>query len=157
MTFKFNGNTYTVETESTYKEIIIAVGTLTAACNIVNAVDGITDYEFNGDSYSNMVVRRRQINIEESNITVRIVTREQTDLEKANSEISAIRSAIQELDVSEEVAAKHPILFPDIHKVDKVIPGNYYLVNGVVSLITDVIDEDAEGQYVSRHAKGGGK
>ena len=155
MTFKFNGNTYTVETESTYKEIIIAVGTLTAACNIVNAVDGITDYEFNGDSYSNMVVRRRQINIEESNITVRIVTREQTNLEKANSEISAIRSAIQELDVSEEVAAKYPILFPDIHKVDKVIPGNYYLVNGVVSLITDVIDEDAEGQYVSRPAKGG--
>lgn len=155
MTFKFNGNAYTVEAESTYKEIIIAVGTLTAACNIVNAVDGITDYEFNGDSYSNMVVRRRQINIEESNITVRIITREQTDLEKANSEISAIRSAIQELDVSEEVAAKHPILFPDIHKVDKVIPGNYYLVNGVVSLITDVIDEDAEGQYVSRHAKGG--
>lgn len=155
MTFKFNGNTYTVETESTYKEIIIAVGTLTAACNIVNAVDGITDYEFNGDSYSNMVVRRRQINIEESNITVRIVTREQTDLEKANSEISAIRSAIQELDVSEEVAAKYPILFPDIHKVDKVIPGNYYLVNGVVSLITDVIDEDAEGQYVRRPAKGG--
>ena len=155
MTFKFNGNTYTVETESTYKEIIIAVGTLTAACNIVNAVDGITDYEFNGDSYSNMVVRRRQINIEESNITVRIVTREQTDLEKANSEISAIRSAIQELDVSEEVAAKYPILFPDIHKVDKVIPGNYYLVNGVVSLITDVIDEDAEGQYVRKPAKGG--
>lgn len=155
MTFKFYGNAYTVEAESTYKEIIIAVGTLTAACNIVNAVDGITDYEFNGDSYSNMVVRRRQINIEESNITVRIITREQTDLEKANSEISAIRSAIQELDVSEEVAAKHPILFPDIHKVDKVIPGNYYLVNGVVSLITDVIDEDAEGQYVSRPAKGG--
>ena len=155
MTFKFNGNTYTVESESTYKEIIIAVGTLTAACNIVNAVDGITDYEFNGDSYSNMVVRRRQINIEESNITVRIVTREQTDLEKANSEISAIRSAIQELDVSEEVAAKYPILFTDIHKVDKVIPGNYYLVNGVVSLITDVIDEDAEGQYVRRPAKGG--
>lgn len=155
MTFKFYGNAYTVEAESTYKEIIIAVGTLTAACNIVNAVDGITDYEFNGDSYSNMVVKRRQINIEESNITVRIITREQTDLEKANSEISAIRSAIQELDVSEEVAAKHPILFPDIHKVDKVIPGNYYLVNGVVSLITDVIDEDAEGQYVSRPAKGG--
>lgn len=155
MTFKFYGNAYTVEAESTYKEIIIAVGTLTAACNIVNAVDGITDYEFNGDSYSNMVVKRRQINIEESNITVRIITREQTDLEKANSEISAIRSAIQELDVSEEVAAKHPILFPDIHKVDKVIPGNYYLVNGVVSLITNVIDEDAEGQYVSRPAKGG--
>ena len=155
MTFKFNGNAYTVEAESTYKEIIVTARNLTVACNIVNAVDGMTDYEFNGTSYSNMVVRRRQINIEGDSITVRIVTREQTDLEKANSEISAIRSAIQELDVSEEVAAKHPILFPDIHKVDKVIPGNYYMVNGVVSLITDVIDEDAEGQYVSRPAKGG--
>ena len=155
MTFKFNGNAYTVEAESTYKEIIVTARNLTVACNIVNAVDGMTDYEFNGTSYSNMVVRRRQINIEGDSITVRIVTREQTDLEKANSEISAIRSAIQELDVSEEVAAKYPILFPDIHKVDKVIPGNYYLVNGVVSLITDVIDEDAEGQYVSRPAKGG--
>lgn len=155
MTFKFNGNTYTVEAESTYKEIIIAAGTLTAACNIVNAVDGITNYEFNGTTYSGMVVKRRQINIDGDSITVRIVTREQTDLEKANSEISAIRSAIQELDVSEEVAAKYPILFPDIHKVDKVVPGNYYLVNGVVSLITDVIDEDAEGQYVRRPAKGG--
>lgn len=157
MTFKYNGHAYTVEAESTYKEIIIAVRNLTVACNTVNVVNGMTDYEFNGTTYSNMVVKRRQINIEGDNITVRIVTREQTDLEKANSEISAIRSAIQELDVSEEVAAKHPILFPDIHKVDKVIPGNYYLVNGVVSLITDVIDEDAEGQYVSRHAKGGGK
>ncbi len=155
MTFKYNGKAYTVEAESTYKEIIVTARNLTVACNIVNTVDGMTDYEFNGTSYSNMVVRRRQINIDGDSITVRIVTREQTDLEKANSEISAIRSAIQELDVSEEVAAKHPILFPDIHKVDKVIPGNYYLVNGVVSLITDVIDEDAEGQYVSRPAKGG--
>ena len=157
MTFKYNGYAYTVETESTYKEIIIAARNPTDACDIVNAVDGMTDYEFNGTTYSGMVVKRRQINIDGDSITVRIITREQTDLEKANSEISAIRSAIQELDVSEEVATKHPILFPDIHKVDKVIPGNYYLVNGVVSLITDVIDENAEGQYVSRPAKGGGK
>ena len=101
------------------------------------------------------MVKRKQINIEGSAITVRIVTREQTELEKAESEISAIRSAIQDLDVSEEVAAKHPILFPDISKVDEVIPGNYYLVNGVVSLVTDVVDDDVEGQYVSRPAKGG--
>ena len=155
MTFICNGNTYKVQPESTYKEIIIAVDSLDAACKLVNTVSNATSYEFNLTIYDGMVVKRKQINIEGDNITVRIVTREQTDLEKANSEISAIRSAIQELDVSEEVAAKYPILFPDIHKVDKVVPGNYYLVNGVVSLITDVIDEDTEGQYVSRPAKGG--
>ena len=155
MTFKYNGITYEVEPESTYKEIIVTAMNLSAACDLVDYVGGMTSYEFNNVVHDNMVVKRKQINIEGSAITVRIVTREQTELEKANSEISAIRSAIQELDVSEEVAAKHPILFPDIRKVDEVIPGNYYLVNGVVSLITDVIDEDAEWQYVSRPVKGG--
>lgn len=155
MTFRYNGTAYEVMPESTYKEIIVTVMNLSAACDLVDYVDGMTSYEFNNVVHDNMVVKRKQINVEGDTITVRIVTREQTELEKANSEISAIRSAIQELDVSEEVAAKHPILFPDISKVDKVIPGNYYLVNGVVSLITDVVDEDAEGQYVSRPAKGG--
>lgn len=155
MTFRYNGTAYEVMPESTYKEIIVTAMNLSAACDLVDYVDGMTSYEFNNVIYENMVVNRKQINVEGDTITVRIVTREQTELEKANFEISAIRSAIQELDVSEEVAAKHPILFPDISKVDKVIPGNYYLVNGVVSLITDVIDEDAEGQYVSRPAKGG--
>lgn len=155
MTFRYNGTAYEVMPESTYKEIIVTAMNLSAACDLVDYVDGMTSYEFNNVVHDNMVVKRKQINVEGDTITVRIVTREQTELEKAESEISAIRSAIQELDVSEEVAAKHPILFPDISKVDKVIPGNYYLVNGVVSLITDVIDEDAEGQYVSRPAKGG--
>ena len=155
MTFRYNGTAYEVMPESTYKEIIVTAMNLSAACDLVDYVDGMTSYEFNNVVHDNMVVKRKQINVEGDTITVRIVTREQTELEKAESEISAIRSAIQELDVSEEVAAKHPILFPDISKVDKVIPGNYYLVNGVVSLITDVVDEDAEGQYVSRPAKGG--
>lgn len=155
MTFRYNGTAYEVMPESTYKEIIVTAMNLSAACNLVDYVDGMTSYEFNNVVHDNMVVKRKQINIEGSAITVRIVTREQTELEKAESEISAIRSAIQDLDVSEEVAAKHPILFPDISKVDEVIPGNYYLVNGVVSLVTDVVDDDVEGQYVSRPAKGG--
>lgn len=155
MTFRYNGTAYEVMPESTYKEIIVTAMNLSAACDLVDYVDGMTSYEFNNVVHDNMVVKRKQINIEGSAITVRIVTREQTELEKAESEISAIRSAIQELDVSEEVAAKHPILFPDISKVDEVIPGNYYLVNGVVSLVTDVVDDDVEGQYVSRPAKGG--
>ena len=155
MTFRYNSTAYEVMPESTYKEIIVTAMNLSAACDLVDYVDGMTSYEFNNVVHDNMVVKRKQINIEGSAITVRIVTREQTELEKAESEISAIRSAIQDLDVSEEVAAKHPILFPDISKVDEVIPGNYYLVNGVVSLVTDVVDDDVEGQYVSRPAKGG--
>ena len=155
MTFRYNGTAYEVMPESTYKEIIVTAMNLSAACDLVDYVDGMTSYEFNNVVHDNMVVKRKQINIEGSAITVRIVTREQTELEKAESEISAIRSAIQDLDVSEEVAAKHPILFPDISKVDEVIPGNYYLVNGVVSLVTDVVDDDVEGQYVSRPVKGG--
>lgn len=155
MTFRYNGIAYEVMPESTYKEIIVTAMNLSAACDLVDYVDGMTSYEFNNVVHDNMVVKRKQINIEGSAITVRIVTREQTELEKAESEISAIRSAIQDLDVSEEVAAKHPILFPDISKVDEVIPGNYYLVNGVVSLVTDVVDDDVKGQYVSRPAKGG--
>lgn len=155
MTFRYNGTAYEVMPESTYKEIIVTAMNLSAACDLVDYVDGMTSYEFNNVVHDNMVVKRKQINVEGNTITVRIITREQTELEKANSEISAIRSAIQDLDVSEEVAAKHPILFPDISKVDEVIPGNYYLVNGVVSLVTDVVDDDVEGQYVSRPAKGG--
>ena len=155
MTFRYNGTAYEVMPESTYKEIIVTAMNLSAACNLVDYVDGMTSYEFNNVVHDNMVVKRKQINVEGNTITVRIITREQTELEKAESEISAIRSAIQDLDVSEEVAAKHPILFPDISKVDEVIPGNYYLVNGVVSLVTDVVDDDVEGQYVSRPAKGG--
>ena len=155
MTFRYNGTAYEVMPESTYKEIIVTAMNLSAACDLVDYVDGMTSYEFNNVVHDNMVVKRKQINVEGDTITVRIVTREQTELEKAESEISAIRSAIQDLDVSEEVAAKHPILFPDISKVDEVIPGNYYLVNGVVSLVTDVVDDDVEGQYVSRPAKGG--
>lgn len=155
MTFKYKGITYTVEPESTYKEIIIAVNDLNEACDIVNAVSDMTGYEFNIANYTGMVVRRRQIVLDGNKVTVRIVLREQTDLEKAESEISEIRSAIQDLGVSEEDAVKHPMLFPDINKVDKVIPGNYYRINGVVSLVTDVIEEEAEGQYVSRPAKGG--
>ena len=155
MTFRYNGTAYEVMPESTYKEIIVTAMNLSAACDLVDYVDGMTSYEFNNVVHDNMVVKRKQINVEGNTITVRIITREQTELEKAESEISAIRSAIQDLDVSEEVAAKHPILFPDISKVDDVIPGNYYLVNGVVSLVTDVVDDDVEGQYVSRPAKGG--
>ena len=155
MTFRYNGTAYEVMPESTYKEIIVTAMNLSAACDLVDYVDGMTSYEFNNVVHDNMVVKRKQINVEGNTITVRIITREQTELEKAESEISAIRSAIQDLDVSEEVAAKHPILFPDISKVDEVIPGNYYLVNGVVSLVTDVVDDDVEGQYVSRPAKGG--
>ena len=155
MTFRYNGTAYEVMPESTYKEIIVTAMNLSAACDLVDYVDGMTSYEFNNVVHDNMVVKRKQINVEGDTITVRIVTREQTELEKAKSEIYAIRSAVQELDVSEEVAAKHPILFPDISKVDEVIPGNYYLVNGVVSLVTDVVDDDVEGQYVSRPAKGG--
>ena len=155
MTFRYNGTAYEVMPESTYKEIIVTATNLSVACDLVDYVDGMTSYEFNNVVHDNMVVKRKQINIEGSAITVRIITREQTELEKAESEISAIRSAIQDLDVSEEVAAKHPILFPDISKVDEVIPGNYYLVNGVVSLVTDVVDDDVEGQHVSRPAKGG--
>lgn len=155
MTFRYNGTAYEVMPESTYKEIIVTAMNLSAACDLVDYVDGMTSYEFNNVIHDNMVVKRKQINVEGNTITVRIITREQTELEKAESEISAIRSAIQDLDVSEEVAAKHPILFPDISKVDEVVPGNYYLVNGVVSLVTDVVDDDVEGQYVSRPAKGG--
>ena len=148
MTFKYNGTMYTVEAESTYKEIVIAVKSLNAACNLINAVNGMTSYDFNLVSHSGMVVKRRQINIDGNRITVRIIMREQTEIEK-------IRSAISELDVSEEDAAKHPVLFPDINEVDTVSLGQYYRINGEVRIITEIIEEDAEPQIVSREAKGG--
>lgn len=155
MTLNYNGSTYAVEPDSTYKDIIIRAGNLTQACSIATAVNSMTSYEFNLDSYTNMIVKKIMIVIENGTYTVRISTREQTELEKAHSEIQEMYSAIQDLNVSEEEAVKHPCLFPDIHSVETVIPGNYYLVDGEVCLITDVIDEEAEGQYVSRPAKGG--
>lgn len=157
MVFSFNSNIYDAELDSTYREIIITATSLDEACKIITAVSGMTSYTLGLESYTNMVVRRSAIVLENDKITVKITLREQTELEKAQSEISEMRTAIQEISesISEKDAANHPILFPDISKVDKVIPGNYYVINGVVQLVTGVVEDEAEPQIVSRPAKGG--
>ena len=47
MTFRYNGTAYEVMPESTYKEIIVTAMNLSAACDLVDYVDGMTSYEFN--------------------------------------------------------------------------------------------------------------
>ena len=67
MTFRYNSTAYEVMPESTYKEIIVTAMNLSAACDLVDYVDGMTSYEFNNVVHDNMVVKRKQINIEGDN------------------------------------------------------------------------------------------
>ena len=156
MILEYNSKQYVVTDDSIYTDFSIVVSGLDEAVSVVNELSNMTSYTFDiQTNCANMIAKKVAIVIEGGVTAVRMQFRPQTDLERTRAEIEEMRSAIQEIPVSEADAAKHPCLFPDISTVDKVIPGNYYIINGVVSLVTDAIDEDVEGQYVSRPVKGG--
>ena len=151
MTFQYDGTTYEVDIDSIYRDIIIPVSTLSDAVAVVEAVDGMTSYVFNRKTYTDMVVQRATITIEDSGITVKIKTRELTDLEKANSKINEMYAAVSDLgdEISSESAAEHPCLYPDYDSIESPIPGVlWYWLNGILVRI----DEDAPPQEASNNA-----
>ena len=151
MTFQYNGETYEVDLDSIYRDIIIPVSSLSDAVAVVEAVDGMTSYVFNRKTYTDMVVQRTTITIEGSSITVKIKTRELTDLEKANSKINEMYAAVSDLgsEISAESASEHPCLYPDYDSVESPIPGVlWYWLNGILVRI----DEEAPSQETSNNA-----
>lgn len=158
MTLVYNGKTYDVSPDSTYMDIIIPAVSLEKACEIAEELSGMTAYTFNLGARENMVVQKRMIVLENGTIYVRVAMRARTELEKAQAELEEIRAAIADIEgeLSPESAAAHPCLFPDITNADNVEPGHHYLVNGVVTLVNEVIEEPIT-LWVSNHACGGGK
>lgn len=152
MTFQYNNVTYELGADSTYRDLIVPVSTLEDACTVVNAVVGMTGYTFNGDVYSDMIIRKKMIVIENNIITVRILMREQTELEITQSELALIKDTISRIDeISDETASEYPYMYPDYYKVDEIHYGCRYLVDGVVVMI-----EEPAGQETSNPATGGG-
>ena len=151
MTFQYNGTTYEVDIDSVYRDIIIPVASLTEAVAVVEALDGMTSYVFNRKTYSDMVVQRITITIEDGTANVKVKTRERTDLEKANSKINEMYAAVSDLgeEISSESAQEHPCLYPDYDSIESPIPGVlWYWLNGILVRI----DEDAPPQETSNSA-----
>jgi len=97
MTITFNDKTYDVEPDSIYSDFSIVADSLEDACEIVKSFDGVTDYTFNIDTYTNMVILRRSIAVVDDVITVRVKLREKTEAELAQEELEALRQAMADL------------------------------------------------------------
>lgn len=157
MTFTYNGTTYTVDQDSTYKDIIIPASSLEQACTIATAVQGMTSYTFNVKNYTNMVVKKVAIVIEGSNHKVVVYLREKTDLEVANAKIQAMYDAIQDVgsEISDETANEHLCLYPNINDVDTIIPGHRYVYGDEVIFADGTIEQSIE-EWISHLPTFGG-
>lgn len=93
MTITYNDKTYTVIPDSVYYDFSISVSTLEEACDVVRSFDGVTDYIFNVDTYTNMIVVKRSIVVGDE-ILVRVKLRKKTEAELAKEELEALRQAM---------------------------------------------------------------
>lgn len=96
MTFNYNGVAYTVTDDSIYRDFSIEAYTMEEALSLVDAFEGMTDYTFMEEQYSNMVVTKRTI-IVTNNIIVNVQLRKRTQREIAQQELEELRSAMSEL------------------------------------------------------------
>lgn len=97
MTITYNDNTYEVMPDSVYFDFSVVTYTLEEAVEIVKAFDGMTDYVFNIDTYTNMVVVKRIINIGNDGIIVKVKLRHKTETELIQEELEALRKAMADL------------------------------------------------------------
>lgn len=96
MTFTYNGVEYIATNESIYRDISILVDSLENACTLVTTFKSMSDYNFMGTDYSNMVVEKRSI-IVDSSIVVNIKLRKKSEKELMREEIETLRTAMKEL------------------------------------------------------------
>lgn len=96
MTFQYNGVTYQVTDDSIYRDFTIEVYSLEEACEIVNALDGMTDYVFSAAEYTGMVITKRTI-ILSGNIYVNVKLRKKTQMELMEEELNGLREAMADL------------------------------------------------------------
>lgn len=97
MTITYNDNTYDVRPDSIYCDFQIDAYTVEHACTILQSFDGMSEYVFNTDAYSNMVILKRSIVVTGSSIIVRVKLREKTQAELAQEELQSLRSAMSDL------------------------------------------------------------
>lgn len=96
MTIIVNDTSYTVTGYSIYKDFAIAVSSLDEACEVFNALDGVTEYTFNNVAYTDMVLAKRTITYDGS-FTVQAVFRGKSKAEKAEEELTSLREAFENL------------------------------------------------------------
>ncbi len=92
----YNGVDYTTTSESIYRDMSIEVDNLADATSLCEALSNMQSFEFNGDSYDNMVVTKRAIVITDK-IMFKIQLRQKTELEITKEELSSLRLAMEEL------------------------------------------------------------
>lgn len=96
MILEYNGTTYEAVGDSIYRDIKIDAETLDHACQLATTFDGMTEYTFNGENYSNMTVLKRIITIG-NGVTFNIKLRKTSDKEKVEQELQSLRDAFTEL------------------------------------------------------------
>lgn len=158
MTLTYKDKNYTVTNDSIYTDFSIVADGLADAVVIVDELADMSTYTFDLNDCADLKVIREMIIIENGTYTVKVKLRHQTELEKTKAELSEVRAAIADINISDADAAKHPELFPDIKDVDEIVAGQYYVIDGVTQLVTEVInDKDDIKQYVSKKAMGATK
>lgn len=97
MTIEHNGLKYKTTLESVHFDFSIKVNSLEEACAVVNDMARMSAYKFGEVEYTNMVVTKRMIVVDENGITVKIVLREKTEAEKVREELEALKADISAL------------------------------------------------------------
>lgn len=153
MTLTYNNKDYTVTSDSIYTDFSIVADGMADAVVIVSELADMSAYTFDLNDCADLVVEREMIIIENGTYTVRVKLRHQTELEKTKAELEEVRAAIADINISDADAAKHPELFPNINDVDEIVAGQYYVIDGVTQLVTEVTnDTDDIKKYVSKKA-----
>lgn len=93
----YNDVTYQTTAESMYTDIGIVAEDLHDAEILCITFEKMSDYIFDGDSYTNMVVSKRMIILTDNTVTVKVRLREKSELELAQEEIASLRQAMKEL------------------------------------------------------------
>lgn len=99
MTLTYNGVDYAVTDDSIYRDITINVSDLTEACALVGALDGMTNYTFSANEYTDMSITKMTIIIV-GDISVNVKLRKRSKTELVQDELESLRSAMQELAAS---------------------------------------------------------
>lgn len=91
----YDDKKYRVTDESVYFDFSVTVESMDEACNLVDEFCGMSDYSFNEVSYTDMVVTRRGITLENDMITVNVRLRQKTPEELLRDELESLRSELK--------------------------------------------------------------
>lgn len=156
MTLEYNSKTYEVTGESVYSDFSVIATSLEEACSIVTELQGISSYTFSKTKYKGMAVKRMCINIDDGGYSVRVILRHQTKTEQLETELTDLRSAVADIAdaIPDDVAAKHPVLFPTMDDFsDTIAAGTRFVKDGVVYKADNEIPVDTPIKKLTALAK----